>query len=88
MFRSLMNENGPEGKVHEFMMASEKLQAIMYKAEIEAALRTPGFAGLQLLNLNDSPGQGTALIDVLNAFWKEKGYITPEAFQLTSFHNN
>ena len=81
LFRALMEENGMKGKGHDFMMASGKLQSIMYKAEIEAALRTPGFAGFQLLDLNDFPGQGTALIGVLNAFWEEKGYISPEEFR-------
>jgi hypothetical protein len=28
-----------------FLLASGKLQALCYKADIEAALRTPGFAG-------------------------------------------
>ena len=31
-----------------FLMASGKLQALCYKADIEAALRTPGFAGFHL----------------------------------------
>ena len=55
-----------------FLLASGKLQALCYKADIEAALRTPGFEGFQLLDLHDFPGQGTALVGVLNAFWDEK----------------
>ena len=47
-----------------------------YKADIEAALRTRNFGGFQLLGLNDFPGQGTALVGVLDAFWEEKGYIS------------
>ncbi|HEX8676458.1 MAG TPA: beta-galactosidase, partial [Segetibacter sp.] len=50
------------------------------KADIEAALRTPGFAGFQLLDLHDFPGQGTALVGVLNPFWGEKGYITGKEY--------
>ncbi len=64
-----------------FLLASGKLQALCYKADIEAALRTPGFAGFQLLGLSDFPGQGTALVGVLNAFWEEKGYISPKEFR-------
>ena len=60
-----------------FLLASGKLQALCYKADIEAALRTPGFGGFQLLDLHDFPGQGTALVGVLNPFWNRKGYITP-----------
>ncbi|AVR47552.1 beta-galactosidase [Christiangramia fulva] len=63
------------------LLASGKLQALCYKADIEAALRTPNFGGFQLLGLQDFPGQGTALVGVLDAFWKEKGYISPEEFR-------
>jgi len=63
-----------------FLLASGKLQALCYKADIEAALRTPGFAGFQLLDLHDFPGQGTALVGVLDPFWEEKGYISPDEY--------
>jgi hypothetical protein len=39
-------------------------------------------AGFQLLDLHDFPGQGTALVGVLNPFWEQKGYITPEEYSL------
>ena len=61
--------------------ASAKLTAILYREEIEAALRTPGFGGFQLLGLQDFPGQGTALIGLLDAFLESKGAITPEEFR-------
>lgn len=64
-----------------FLLASGKLQALCYKADIEAALRTPGFAGFQLLDLHDFPGQGTALVGVVDPFWEEKGYISPEEYR-------
>ena len=37
--------------------------------------------GFQLLGLSDFPGQGTALVGVLDAFWEEKGYVTPAEFR-------
>src|SRR5690606_8366585 len=46
-----------------------------------SALRTPQMGGFQLLDLHDFPGQGTALVGVLNPFWEEKGYISAEAFR-------
>lgn len=52
-----------------------------YKADIEAALRTPDFGGFQLLGLNDFPGQGTALVGTLDAFWDEKGYVTAKEYK-------
>jgi hypothetical protein len=63
------------------MMASGKLQALCYKHEIEETLRTPGYAGFQLLSLNDYSGQGSALVGVLNVFFEEKGYITASEFR-------
>ncbi|GHT44412.1 beta-galactosidase [Planctomycetales bacterium] len=57
-----------------FLYASGRLQTLCYKADIEAALRTPGFAGFQLLGLYDYPGYGTALVGVLDPFWDTKGY--------------
>ncbi len=68
-------------RAHDFLVASGKFQAALYKEEIEAFLRTPGMGGFQLLDLHDFPGQGTALVGVLDAFWEEKGYITPEEFR-------
>ena len=51
----------------DFLHASGKLQALLYKEDIESALRTPGMGGFQLLDLHDFPGQGTALVGVLDA---------------------
>jgi Glycosyl hydrolases family 2, sugar binding domain/Glycosyl hydrolases family 2/Glycosyl hydrolases family 2, TIM barrel domain len=82
IFRETLNENNIGGQAHDFLMASGKLQALCYKAEIEAALRTPGFAGFHLLQLHDFPGQGTALVGILNPFFESKGYITPEEFRM------
>ena len=80
IFEQTLQENHMGHLADTFLFASGKLQALCYKAEIEAALRTPGFAGFQLLDLHDFPGQGTALVGVLDAFWEEKGYISPEEY--------
>ncbi|HEY5570561.1 MAG TPA: sugar-binding domain-containing protein [Bacteroidales bacterium] len=80
IFRDLLRDNKMEELGHDFMMASGKLQALCYKYEIEKTLRTPDYAGFQLLCLNDYSGQGTALVGVLNVFWEEKGYIDAPAF--------
>ena len=75
IFRDLLKDNKMEDMSYWFMMASGKLQALCYKYEIEKTLRTPDYAGFQLLSLNDYSGQGTALVGVLNVFFEEKGYI-------------
>ncbi len=80
IFRDMLTDQGMAQLADSFLLASGKLQALCYKADIEAALRTPEMGGFQLLDLHDFPGQGTALVGVLNAFWDEKGYITPEAY--------
>jgi len=80
IFREQLDRNGMLGQGHDFLMASGKLQALLYKEEIESALRTPGFGGFELLDLHDFPGQGTALVGVLDPFWDSKGYITPAEF--------
>ena len=80
LFQEDLGDRGMGDQAEQFLMASGKLQALCYKNEIEKALRSPGYAGFQMLSLNDYPGQGTALIGVLNAFWDEKGYITPKQF--------
>ncbi|UMB59212.1 glycoside hydrolase family 2 [Lutibacter sp. A80] len=64
----------------DFTHASGKLAALLYKEEIERALKTPSFDGFQLLQLQDFPGQGTALVGLLNAFWESKGIISAEEF--------
>ncbi len=65
----------------EFTEASGKLAAMLYKEEIERALKTPSFDGFQLLQLQDFPGQGTALVGLLNAFWESKGVISAKEFR-------
>ncbi len=81
IFRDSLAEHGMLDQWHQFVHASGKLQALCYKEEVEAALRTPGIGGVQLLDLHDFPGQGTALVGVLDPFWDSKGYITAQQFR-------
>jgi len=80
IFQETLEKSGITYLADSFLLASGKLQALCYKADIEAALRTPEMAGFQLLDLHDFPGQGTALVGVLDPFWEEKGYISPEEY--------
>lgn len=59
-------------------VASGRWAAQQYKADIEMDLRTRHMAGYQLLDLQDYPGQGTALVGLLDAFMETKGIISPE----------
>lgn len=69
------------GLAPNYLMASGTLAVQLYKEEIERALKTRGVGGFQLLDLHDFPGQGTALVGILNAFWDRKGLITPQEFR-------
>jgi len=80
IFEDRLKENGLLNLADSFFIASGKLQTLCYKADIEAALRTKGFGGFQLLDLHDFPGQGTALVGVVDPFWDSKPYVTPEQY--------
>jgi hypothetical protein len=81
IFRDSARRHGVLDRNHDFALASGRWQVACYKEEIEAALRTRGMSGYQLLDLHDYLGQGTALVGILDTFWETKGYATPEAFR-------
>jgi hypothetical protein len=76
IFRDALAEHHMGDEARPFLLASGKLQTLCYKEDIESALRTPGMGGFELLDLHDFPGQGTALVGVLDPFWEGKGYVT------------
>ncbi len=83
-YESIRVDLAEKGRLHEaaaYTAASGQLAAILYKEDIERALRTKGLAGFQLLQLHDFPGQSTATVGLLNPFWKSKGIIEAEAFR-------
>jgi hypothetical protein len=81
IFRETAERHGILDQANDFLTASGKWQVAAYKHDIEAAMRTPHFGGFQLLDLHDFPGQGTALVGVLDAFWDAKSYISAEEFR-------
>jgi hypothetical protein len=80
LFRESLREHQMIDLAEPFTMASGKFQVIMKKEEIESYLRTPGFGGYHLLQLNDFPGQGTAPVGVVDVFWDPKPYVTAKEF--------
>ncbi|MDO4163616.1 MAG: glycoside hydrolase family 2 TIM barrel-domain containing protein [Bacteroides sp.] len=74
-----LQQKGLYDKADQFLQASGKLAVRLYKEEIERAMKTPNFSGFQLLDLHDFPGQGTALVGLLDAFWDSKG-LTDAAY--------
>lgn len=78
VFKNRLKKSGMQEMDSLFQKASGAWSALCYKAEIEAALRTKGLAGFQLLDLQDFPGQGTALVGILDAFMDSKNVVTPK----------
>ena len=74
--RRTLVANGLAGQTHDFVRGSARFQLTQYKAEHEAMLRTRGYAGYQLLMLNDFTGQSEALVGILDPFWESKGVVS------------
>ena len=80
-FQKKLEAAGMGDQADAFFRASGKLAALCYREEIEAALRTPRFGGFQLLDLQDFPGQGTALVGVLDALMDSKDAVSAETWR-------
>lgn len=81
IFKKRLEEAGMLDQADDFFKASGKWAVQLYKADIEMDLRTKGFGGFQLLDLQDYPGQGSAFVGILDAFMDSKGLITPEEWR-------
>ena len=80
--RKKMREKGLEKDWRRRVEATGESSLLCYRAEVEAALRTAGYSGISLLGLQDFPGQGTALMGMMNAHLQPKPYAfaRPERF--------
>ena len=81
VFKKRLEEAGMAGQADDFFKSSGKWSTLLYRADIEMDLRTKGFGGFQLLDLQDYPGQGSAYVGILDAFMDSKGLITPEEWK-------
>ena len=81
IYRERLKEAGMLDQAEDFFLASGALSVLGYRADIEAMLRTQRYAGFDLLDLQDYPGQGTALVGILDAFMDNKGLIRPDQFR-------
>jgi hypothetical protein len=82
-FEAIRNDLMKKGRLteaHDYTRDSGELAVLLYKEEIERALRTTNQAGFQLLQLNDFPGQGTSTVGLFDSFWDSKGLISPKQF--------
>ena len=85
-YQSIALRNGIASLDNELQRASGQINKNLYKAEIEATLRTPESAGFSLLSMVDYPGQGEALVGWVNPFYENKNFITPEEFVMYGSH--
>lgn len=81
VFQERLTQNGMLHQANEFFQASGAHTVLQYKEVNEALLRTSKSGGFQLLGLADFPGQGSAFVGILDAFWESKGLVSPEKFR-------
>ncbi len=81
MFRQRLADANMADQADDFFKASGAWSAELYRADIEMNLRTPSMAGFQLLDLQDYPGQGTAVVGLLDPFMDGKGLVEPSEWR-------
>ncbi len=81
VFRDRLARNGMLHQAEDFLMATGAHTVLQYKEVNEALLRSSLSGGFQLLGLQDFPGQGSAYVGILDAFWESKGLVTPEKYR-------
>ena len=80
-FQERLAKNGMLAQAEDFFRATGAHTVLQYKEVNEALLRTSTSGGFQLLGLSDFPGQGSAFVGILDAFWESKGLVTPEKYR-------
>ena len=80
-----MREAGLEDVWPRMVRATGENSLQCYRAEVEAALRTEEFSGISLLSLQDFPGQGTALVGMMNAHLQPKPYPFADPARFAAF---
>lgn len=80
-FRRRLQAAGMGDQAADFHRASGAWSVSLYKADIEADLRTRHMAGFHLLDIQDYPGQGSAYVGILDANMQSKGLVTPEEWR-------
>ena len=68
-----------------YVEATGEISRIGYREEIEAAMRTEDMSGISLLGLQDFPGQGTALVGMINSHMNPKPFDFARPDRFASF---
>lgn len=80
-YRESLSRNNMLHQADDFLRATGAHTVLQYKEVNEALLRTTKSGGYQLLGLADFPGQGSAFVGILDAFWESKGLVTAEKYR-------
>ena len=83
LIKKRVEERGLLPTWEKYVEATGELSRLAYREEIEAAMRTRELSGISLLGLQDFPGQGTALVGMMNSYLEPKPYdfARPERFR-------
>ena len=83
LIKKRVEERGLLPTWEKYVEATGELSRLAYREEIEAAMRTRELSGISLLGLQDFPGQGTALVGMMNSRLEPKPYdfARPERFR-------
>lgn len=83
LIKKRVEERGLLPTWEKYVEATGELSRLAYREEIEAAMRTRELSGISLLGLQDFPGQGTALVGMMNSHMEPKPYpfARPERFR-------
>lgn len=83
LIKKRVEERGLLPTWEKYVEATGELSRLAYREEIEAAMRTRELSGILLLGLQDFPGQGTALVGMMNSHLEPKPYdfARPERFR-------
>lgn len=76
------DELGLLDKWNAYVEATGEISRIGYREEVEAVMRTEDMSGISLLGLQDFPGQGTALVGMIDSHMESKlfDFAKPERF--------
>lgn len=83
LIKKRVEERGLFPTWKKYVEATGELSRLAYREEIETAMRTRELSGISLLGLQDFPGQGTALVGMMNSHLEPKPYdfARPERFR-------
>ena len=80
-YRDNLKASGVYGDYRAYYKAVGKHAVNCYRADIEALMMSEKLSGFQMLDLQDFPGQDIALVGILDAFYDNKGFITPDKWR-------